>query len=135
MKPIQKIDFALLLTGYFVFPFIVGVMISSTIVMSPWFGPNRTEIPIDFAGLTNSLHKSFDATFTRETLYLTILSSGFFFTCFVGLLTEKRYREIIFIPIIFLVGFIVQFACTISVFKACLGIPVGFYRTPKKKMN
>ena len=131
LSRMQKLDMVFITTGFLVFPFILGVTISTMIIMAPWFGPNTTGVIFDGAALSRSLGLALSDMFSWEGIAILGLSCGYIFECLVALMKTKNYRNLTILPYIFLVGFVVQFTNTIAVFKALLGIEQQFYRTPK----
>jgi cellulose synthase/poly-beta-1,6-N-acetylglucosamine synthase-like glycosyltransferase len=127
----QKIDMVFITTGFLVFPFILGVTLSTMIVMAPWFGPNTTGVIFDMASISRSFDLAVSSMFSWEGITILALSCGYIFECFVAMIKTRNYRNITVLPYIFLVGFIVQVTNTIAVFKALLGMDQGFYKTPK----
>ncbi|MEM7815705.1 MAG: glycosyltransferase [Candidatus Aenigmatarchaeota archaeon] len=127
----QKIDMIFIVSGFLVFPFILGVTVSTMIVMSPWFGPNTTGMLLDIEGISRSVKLAISDMFSLEGIAILVLSCGYIFECAVAMIKTKNYRNLTILPYIFAVGFIVQVTNTIAVFKALLGIEQGFYRTPK----
>ena len=131
MSKKQKIDMFFLTSGFIVFPFILGVTISTLFVMSAWFGPNSAGMLFDFGNLTRSVSLAASDFMSFEGMLLLFLSSGYIFQCSVALIKQKKYRDLVVIPYIFMVGFIVQITNTVAVLKAMLGIKHSFYKTPK----
>lgn len=127
----QKFDLLFIVTGFMVFPFILGVTLSTFITMAPWFGPNTTGEIFNAAYLVRSLGIVLSEVFSWQGIALLTLSCGYIFQCLVGLVMEKKYKEIAILPAIFFMGFIIQITNTISVFKALLGVKHTFYKTPK----
>ncbi len=127
----QKIDLFFITTGFLVFPFILGVTVSTIITMSPWFGPNTTGEIFNFYELTKSVKQVVREFFSPTGLILLVLSCGYLFECAVALIMDRRYKDLIYIPYIFVIGFVVQITNTIAVIKALLGIKHTFYKTPK----
>ena len=127
----QKIDMVFITSGFLVFPFILGVTISTMILMAPWFGPNTTGILFDTVALSRSFTLALNDMFSWEGVTILILSCGYIFECAVAMMKTKNYRNLTILPYIFLVGFIVQFTNTLAVFKALLGVEQKFYKTPK----
>jgi len=127
----QKLDLFFIVTGFMVFPFILGVTLSTFITMAPWFGPNTTGEIFNAAYLARSLWIVLKEMFSWEGVLLLTLSCGYLFECAVGLIMEKKYKLLITLPYIFILGFIIQVTNTISVFKALLGVKHTFYKTPK----
>jgi len=126
----QKIDLIMLTSGFLVFPFILGVTISTSITMSPWFTPGvQPELSLNY--LVISAKRMFASTFSNEGIILWILSSGYLFHCAISLAYERRYKDIVLVPYIYVLGLIVQVTNTIAVFKALLGIRQKFDKTPK----
>jgi cellulose synthase/poly-beta-1,6-N-acetylglucosamine synthase-like glycosyltransferase len=127
----QKIDMVFITTGFMVFPFILGVTLSTMIVMAPWFGPNTTGMIFDMASISRSLNLALTDLFSWEGIAILALSCGYIFECAVATIKTKNYRNLTVLPYIFFVGFIVQVTNTIAVFKALFGVEQGFYKTPK----
>jgi len=127
----QKIDMVFIVTGFMVFPFILGVTLSTLILMAPWFGPNTTGVLFDGVALSRSFGLAMSDMFSWEGIGLMILTCGYIFECAVSMIMTKNYRNLTILPYIFLVGFVVQFTNTLAVFKALLGVDQQFYKTPK----
>ena len=127
----QKFDLFFIVTGFMVFPFILGVSLSTLITMAPWFGPNTTGEIFNIYFMARTLNLVASEVFSWQGIALLALSCGYIFECAVGLAMEKKYREIAILPAIFAMGFIIQVTNTISVFKALLGVKHSFYKTPK----
>jgi cellulose synthase/poly-beta-1,6-N-acetylglucosamine synthase-like glycosyltransferase len=127
----QKIDMVFITTGFLVFPFILGVTISTMIVMAPWFGPNTTGMLFDSVALSRSVNLALSDLLSWQGIGILLLSCGYIFECAVAMIKTRNYRNLTILPYIFLVGFIVQVTNTIAVFKALLGVEQGFYKTPK----
>lgn len=127
----QKLDLFFIVTGFMVFPFILGVTLSTFITMAPWFGPNTTGEILNIAYITKSFSILLTEIFSWRGILLLTLSCGYIFECGVGLIMEKKYKLLITLPYIFVLGFIIQITNTISVFKALLGMKHSFYKTPK----
>jgi cellulose synthase/poly-beta-1,6-N-acetylglucosamine synthase-like glycosyltransferase len=127
----QKIDMVFITTGFLVFPFILGVTLSTLILMAPWFGPNTTGMIFDGVALSRSFNLALTDMFSWEGIAILALSCGYIFECAVAMIKTGNYRNLTIIPYIFLVGFVVQFTNTLAVFKALLGMEMGFYKTPK----
>lgn len=127
----QKIDMVFITTGFLVFPFILGVTLSTMIVMAPWFGPNTTGVIFDLTAISRSLDLALSDMFSWQGIAILLLSCGYIFECAVAMIKTKNYRNLTALPYIFLVGFVVQFTNTIAVFKALLGMDLKFYKTPK----
>jgi len=127
----QKLDMFFIISGFLVFPFILGVTLSTMIVMAPWFGPNTTGILFDIENLSRSFNMVLSDIFSWQGIAILALSCGYIFECMVALFKTGNYRNLTILPYIFIVGFIVQVTNTIAVFKALLGVEQGFYKTPK----
>jgi len=127
----QKIDLFFIVTGFLVFPFILGVTISTAMTVYPWFGPNTTGEIFNLSYLLRSTSLAARDFFSFEGIMLLFLACGYLFQCLLGLLYEKKYKYITSIPWIFVIGFIVQVTNSIAVFKALLGMKHSFYKTPK----
>ena len=136
MRFLQKLDFAFLLSCFVMFPFVLGLVSSSMIASSPWFGYKTFSIattPAEFySELVIGTHKLLAAVFDYETLVIFALSSGFVFATFIAAAMDRRYTDFLYLPFVFLFGLFVQVYGTISVFQAVAGVKVGFYKTPKK---
>ena len=126
----QKIDLVMLTSGFLVFPFILGVTISTSITMAPWFNPS-IQPELSFNYLMISTQRMLSTTFSNEGIILWILTSGYLFHCAISLAYERRYKDIVLVPYIYVLGLIVQVTNTIAVFKALLGIKQKFDKTPK----
>jgi len=131
MTAMQKFDMMLIMTGFLTFPFILGVTASTFITMLPWFGPNLSGELFSIPGLIDSAGKALGSFFSTEGVMLLALSCGYLFQCAVGLIKERKYRYIISIPYIFIVGVVLQVTNSIAVFKALAGKKYSFYKTPK----
>lgn len=131
----QKFDMFFLTSGFLVFPFILGVTISTLFVMSAWFGPNTAGNLFNAAELTKSISLAMSDLSSLDGLALLILSSGYIFECAIALIKQKRYRDLTIIPYIFVVGLVVQVTNTVAVIKAMFGMKHSFYRTPKMFYN
>ena len=127
----QKLDMVFIVTGFMVFPFILGVTASTMILMSPWFGPNTTGMLFNVEEISRSLNLALSDMFSWEGIAILGLSCGYIFECAVAMVKTKNYRNLTILPYIFAVGFIVQVTNTIAVFKALFGMEQGFYKTPK----
>jgi cellulose synthase/poly-beta-1,6-N-acetylglucosamine synthase-like glycosyltransferase len=127
----QKIDMVFIVTGFLVFPFILGVTVSTMMLMAPWFGPNTTGVIFDIASISRSLDLALSDMFSWQGIAILVLSCGYIFECAIAMIKTKNYRNLTILPYIFLVGFVVQFTNTIAVFKALLGMDQKFYKTPK----
>lgn len=127
----QKFDMFFLTSGFIVFPFILGVTVSTMFVMSAWFGPNTTGIFFDIENIIESAGLALNDFFSFEGIAILALSSGYIFECIVALIKQKTYRDLTVIPYIFAVGLIMQITNTVAVLKAILGIKHAFYKTPK----
>jgi len=127
----QKLDMVFITTGFLVFPFILGVTLSTMILMAPWFGPNTTGMLFDVQAISRSMELALSDMFSWQGIAILALSCGYIFECAIAMIKTKNYRNLTILPYIFLVGFIVQFTNTIAVFKALLGMEQKFYKTPK----
>ena len=131
MSKKQKIDFFFLTTGFLVFPFILGVTISTMFVLSAWFGPNATNMLFDMGSTMQSINLAVSDFLSFEGLFVLILSSGYIFQCAVALMLNKKFRDLTVLPYIFVVGLVVQITNTVAVLKALFGLEQAFYKTPK----
>jgi cellulose synthase/poly-beta-1,6-N-acetylglucosamine synthase-like glycosyltransferase len=127
----QKFDMFFITTGFMVFPFILGVTISTIMTMAPWIGPNTTGEIFNIAELSRSFSIATGEFFSSTGVLLLLLSTGYLFQCAVALVLQKNYRDLVYVPWIFAVGLVIQFTNTIAVIKALLGIKHSFYKTPK----
>ncbi len=127
----QKIDLSFIVSGFFVFPFILGVTASTIMTMHPWFGSEGFYTVLNMEGLLGAASQAAESMFSFEGIAIFILSMGFTFECGIALIHQKKYRDLPYLPYIFLIGFIVQFTNTIAVFKALLGMKHDFHKTPK----
>jgi cellulose synthase/poly-beta-1,6-N-acetylglucosamine synthase-like glycosyltransferase len=127
----QKFDLFFIVTGFFVFPFILGVSISTAMTMHPWFGSEAYYTFFNMEGFIDATSQAANSMLSFEGIAIFVLSLGYIFECTVALIQRKKYRDLLYLPYIFLVGLIMQFTNTIAVFKALLGIKQNFYKTPK----
>ncbi|MBI4176204.1 MAG: glycosyltransferase [Candidatus Aenigmarchaeota archaeon] len=127
----QKLDLVFIVSGFLVFPFILGVSAATVMTLSAWFGPNTSGEIFNMANLARSARLALHDFLSLEGVVLLVLSSGYIFQCIVGLAYEKRYKDILSVPWIFIVGLVIQVTNTIAVMKALLGMKQGFYKTPK----
>ena len=138
LNVLQKVDFVFLLSCFIMFPFVLGMVSSSMIASSPWFGYKAFFIattPAEFySEFVIGVHKVLAGLFDFETLMVLGLSSGFLFATVVAALADRRYSDLLYLPFVFLFGLFVQVYGTISVFQAVAGVKVGFYKTPKKSI-
>lgn len=133
LKKRQKMDLFFITTGFMVFPFILGVTISTFMTFSPWFefaytSAARIFVIEEFVTGANIFITDF---MSSEGLILLILSAGWVFECFVALVKSRRFSDIPAIPLVFFVGLVLQITNTIAVIKALLGMQHSFYKTPK----
>jgi cellulose synthase/poly-beta-1,6-N-acetylglucosamine synthase-like glycosyltransferase len=127
----QKFDMFFITTGFLVFPFILGVTISTIMTMAPWIGPNTTGEIFNIAELSRGAAIAAREFFSSTGVLLLLLSTGYLFQCAVALVLQKKYRDLVYVPYIFVVGLVIQFTNTLAVIKALLGIKHSFYKTPK----
>jgi cellulose synthase/poly-beta-1,6-N-acetylglucosamine synthase-like glycosyltransferase len=127
----QKLDLFFIVTGFFVFPFILGVSASTIMTMHAWFGPEGFYTIFNMEGFLDAAGQAAESMLSYEGITIIILSTGYIFECGVALIQQRRYMDIPFLPFIFLIGFIIQFTNTIAVFKALFGMKHSFYKTPK----
>ncbi len=127
----QKFDLFFIVTGFFVFPFILGVSISTAMTMHPWISPENFFTIFEYNGFMDAVNEAGASIFSFEGITLFILSMGFVFECTVAQLKQRKYADLLFLPFMFFIGLIIQFTNTIAVFKALLGIKHSFYKTPK----
>jgi len=131
----QKIDLVFITSGFLVFPFILGVTLSTIITLSPWFGSPAAGQIFVMSEFANAVRHAASDFFSLEGLLVLALTSGYIFECAVALAMQKRYRDMLYIPYIFVLGSIMQFTNTVAVLKALLGIKHSFYKTPKLYYN
>jgi len=133
LKKRQKLDMIFITTGFLVFPFILGVTISTFMTFSPWIELAYTNAAEMFAyeEFVDGAQELVTDFVSSEGLILLILSAGWLFECFVALIKSKRYFDIFAMPFILLVGAVLQITNSIAVFKALLGFKHTFYKTPK----
>jgi cellulose synthase/poly-beta-1,6-N-acetylglucosamine synthase-like glycosyltransferase len=127
----QKIDLVFIVTGFLVFPFILGVTISTIITMAPWFGPNTVGEIFNIANMSKATSLIMSDMLSFEGIAVLLLTCGYIFECSVALIMQRRYADLLILPWIFILGAVIQFTNTIAVFKALLGREYKFYKTPK----
>ena len=128
----QKIDLFFITTGFMVFPFILGVTISTFMTLSPLMDMNLFFAAIANTGeLMRSANIFITDFFASDGIILLVASAGWVFECFVALIKDRRFGDIVFMPLVFFFGLIMQITNSIAVFKALLGMKHSFYKTPK----
>jgi cellulose synthase/poly-beta-1,6-N-acetylglucosamine synthase-like glycosyltransferase len=127
----QKLDMFFITTGFLIFPFILGVTISTIITMHPFFGGEALYAVFNAQGLMEAGSHIAASLLSTEGVLLMVLSLGYFFECMVAILMQKHWKDLIYLPWIFIVGFVIQFTNSVAVIKALLGIKHTFYKTPK----
>lgn len=127
----QKFDLFFIVSGFLVFPFILGVTISTAMTMHPWFGTEAFYTVFEMDGFMNAMNEATASMFSLEGILIFVLSMGYIFECGVALVQQKRYSDIPYLPFYFFIGAVAMFTNTIAVFKALLGIKHKFYKTPK----
>lgn len=127
----QKFDLFFITTGFMIFPFILGVSFSTVLTMHPFFGEEAFYNVFDTNGLMEAGEHVAAAMLSTEGIVLAILTLGYFFECLVAIILQRNWRDLFFLPWIFIVGFVMQFTNSIAVIKALLGMKHSFYKTPK----
>jgi cellulose synthase/poly-beta-1,6-N-acetylglucosamine synthase-like glycosyltransferase len=127
----QKLDMFFITTGFLIFPFILGVTLSTIITMHPFFGSGMIYEVFNAQGLMEAGSHIAASLLSTEGILLIVLSLGYFFECMVAIVMQKHWRDLIYLPWIFIVGFVIQFTNSVAVIKALLGMKHSFYKTPK----
>jgi cellulose synthase/poly-beta-1,6-N-acetylglucosamine synthase-like glycosyltransferase len=127
----QKIDMFFLTTGFMVFPFILGVTISTFMTFSPLLNLELLVPSLDPRNMWIGINTLTQNFLNSDGIILLILSSGYMFQCFVALAKDRKFKDLLVLPVVFFVGLVLQVTNTIGVIKALLGMKHGFYKTPK----
>ncbi len=127
----QKLDMFFITTGFLIFPFILGVTLSTIITMHPFLGAEALSTVLNAQGLMEAGNEIAASLLSFEGILLMVLSLGYFFECMVAIVMQKQWRDLLYLPWIFIVGFVMQFTNSIAVIKALLGMKHSFYKTPK----
>jgi len=127
----QKFDLFFITTGFMIFPFILGVTLSTILTMHPFLGEEMLYAVFNADGFMEAGSHIAASLLSTEGILLMVLSLGYFFECLVAIIMQRQWRDLYYLPWIFIVGFVMQFTNSIAVIKALLGIKHSFYKTPK----